>query len=154
MDGKGARMQAGSGAEAHGGRTRTMPGKYTLGSWCSVTAANAERILDEEVIATRRMMVVRCLFEPGTVFEAQVHEQEQITIVESGVLQFKVNGTTIEVGPGRMISIFPGVLHESRVVGAEPVRALNIFQAAACAPSGARLGRAIQSTGAAPRSSS
>jgi len=148
-------MQSGSGAETGAGRTRTLPGKYTLGSWHSVCAKNAQKVLDEEVIATRRLMVVRCLYEPGTVFDAHVHEQEQITIVESGVLAFVVNGDEIEVGPGRMISIFPGVMHASRVAGEEPVRALNIFhQAASRPPRAARLGRPTQPAGPSSQSSS
>ena len=64
---------------------------------------------------------------PGSDFPRHVHQQEQITIVESGHLEFSVEGEQIEVGPGQMISIFAGVPHASRVMGDEPVRALNLF---------------------------
>jgi quercetin dioxygenase-like cupin family protein len=106
---------------------RTFPGKYMLGSWQNLTAPDAQKILEEEVIATQQLMVVRCVYRPGSAFSAHAHQQEQITIVESGSLAFSVNGDEISVGPGQMISVFPGVLHATRAVGATPVRALNIF---------------------------
>jgi quercetin dioxygenase-like cupin family protein len=106
---------------------RTFPGKYMLGSWQNLTAPNAQKILEEEVISTQQLMVVRCVYRPGSDFAAHAHSQEQITIVEDGTLAFKVNGDEITVGPGQMISVFPGVLHASRAVGADPVKALNIF---------------------------
>ena len=107
---------------------RTLPGKYMLGSWRSLMAPLAQKMLEkEEVITTQQLMVVRCVYRPGSDFAPHAHPQEQITIVESGTLEFRVNGDAIEVGPGQMISVFPGVLHASRAVGGEPVRALNIF---------------------------
>ncbi len=123
------------------GRTRTMPGKYSVGSWQSVTAADAQKILEEEIIATQRLTVVRCLYGKGSSFERHMHAQEQITIVETGTLEFLVDGEAIVVGPGQMISIFAGVLHASRVVSEESARALNIFYAADNASSAARAAR-------------
>jgi quercetin dioxygenase-like cupin family protein len=108
-------------------RNRTLPGKYMLGSWQSLEATNAQEVLEKEVIATQRLMVVRCVYKEGADFPKHSHVQEQITIVESGHLEFTINGGTIEVGPGQMISIFPGVEHASRVMGHEPARALNLF---------------------------
>jgi len=130
-------------------RTRTLPGKYTVGSWQSLTAPDPQQLIAEEVIATQRVMVVRCAYRPGTDIPPHVHRREQLTIVESGVLEFAINGGTVAVEPGRMISVFPGVLHGTRVAGDEPVRALNIFYAATASPGGggaptlARRSRAI-----------
>jgi quercetin dioxygenase-like cupin family protein len=129
-------------------RNRTYPGKYTIGSWQSLAASDAQKIIDEEVIATQRVMVVRCGYKPGSDFKPHVHRREQLTIVESGTLEFVINGNTVAVGPGQMISIFPGVLHGTRTTGEKPVRALNIFYsctdvpAALLAPTLARLSRA------------
>lgn len=108
-------------------RNRTLPGKYMVGSWRSLDASNAQQVLEREVIATQRLMVVRCLYKSGSDFPKHAHQQEQITIVESGHLEFTVDGERIEVGPGQMISVFAGVHHGSRVLGDEPVRALNLF---------------------------
>ena len=129
------------------GRTRTLPGKYTLGCWQSLTAADAQKVLEEEIIATQQLLVVRCLYKQGTQFDAHLHPQEQITIVERGALEFVVNGDKVKVAAGQVISVCPGVLHSSRVVGEEPARALNIFHAAHSAPCSARLGRPAQFPG-------
>lgn len=113
------------------GRTRvpnrTLPGKYMLGSWQSLGASDAQKILEEEIITTQQLLVVRCVYRSGSDFPAHAHQQEQITIVESGTLDFVVNGDEVRVGPGQMISVFPGVLHSTHAAGETPVRALNIF---------------------------
>ena len=108
-------------------RNRTLPGKYMVGSWQSLDASNAQEILEREVIATQRLMVVRCLYKAGSDFPKHVHQQEQLTIVESGHLEVDVEDERIEIGPGQMVTVFAGVHHASRVLGDEPVRALNLF---------------------------
>lgn len=108
-------------------RNRTVPGKYTVGSWQSLRAEKAQAVLEKEVIATEHVLVVRCLYDQGSDFAEHVHQQEQITIVEEGQLEFVVAGETLAVNAGQMISIFSGIPHSSRVVGDEPARALNLF---------------------------
>ena len=109
---------------------RTLPGKYMLGSWRSLMAPLAQKMLEkEEVITTQQLMVVRCVYRPGSDFAPHAHPQEQITIVESGVLEFGLAGQDVRIGPGQMISIFSGVAHSSRVIGRQPVQALNLFHA-------------------------
>jgi quercetin dioxygenase-like cupin family protein len=110
-------------------RNRTLPGKYTVGCWQTLTAPDPQAILQEEVIATQRVMVVRCVYKPDSEFPPHVHRREQLTIVEAGTLEFTVNGGAVQVGPGQMISVHPGVLHGTRVQGGQPVRTLNIFHA-------------------------
>lgn len=108
-------------------RNRTVPGKYTLGSWQSLRAENAQEVLEREVIATQHLLVARCVYEEGSDFAEHRHDQEQITIVEEGRLEITVEGEPLELGPGQMVSIFPRIPHASRVVGGRAARALNIF---------------------------
>ncbi len=108
-------------------RSRMVPGQYAVGSWRDLEATDVQEELERQVMATQHIQVVRCYYRAGSDFPAHLHQREQITIVETGTLAFKVNGDEITVGPGQMISIFPGVLHASRAVGTTPVRALNIF---------------------------
>lgn len=110
-------------------RSRTVPGKYAVGSWKDIDAADAQNELERQVMATRHLQVVRCLYREGADFPAHVHPQEQITIVEDGTLEFELAGESLRVGPGQMISIFPGVPHSSRVIGGQVVHALNLFHA-------------------------
>ncbi|MCK4303402.1 MAG: cupin domain-containing protein [Candidatus Eisenbacteria sp.] len=108
-------------------RNRTVPGKYTFGSWRDVTAADAQEALEKQVIATQHLIVVRCLYKENSTFASHTHPQEQITIVESGTLKFIVDGESVEVQAGQMISIVAGVRHSSEVVGGQTARALNLF---------------------------
>ncbi len=145
QEGKGGlRLVAQVGVRRGSARNRTLPGKYMLGSWQNLAAADAQKVLKEEVITTQQLMVVRCRYGTGSSIAAHAHPQEQITIVESGTLQFNVSGESIEVGPGQMISIFPGVLHSSEAIGSESVRALNIFHAALSPGPLSRRGRAAR----------
>ncbi len=108
-------------------RNRTVPGKYTLGSWRSLRAENAQEVLEHEVIATEHLLVARCVYDEDSDFAEHTHDQEQITIVEDGRLEITVEGEALELGPGQMVSIFPKVSHASRVAGGGSARALNIF---------------------------
>jgi quercetin dioxygenase-like cupin family protein len=106
---------------------RVLPGRYTLGSWSSLEAEDAQRELSQRVISTQRLIVIRCHYDAGKVFPEHSHLQEQITIVEEGTLEFVIDGRSIPVRQGEMISIWPRVPHETRVAGEGPARALNIF---------------------------
>ena len=110
-------------------RSRTVPGKYAVGSWKDLDAADAQTELERQVMATRHIQVVRCFYREGSDFPAHTHPQEQITIVEDGTLEFGLAGETVRIGAGQMISIFPGVPHSSRVIGQQSVQALNLFHA-------------------------
>lgn len=100
---------------------------YRLSSWRSLEARDAQDYLDQEILTTERLMVVRCLYRPGYDVPAHYHPQEQITIVEEGALQLVVEGEPVEVQAGQMIVIPPRVRHATRVVGEAHARALNIF---------------------------
>jgi quercetin dioxygenase-like cupin family protein len=110
---------------------RTHIGRYTLSSWKDlrgVEPSEAKRFLEQQVIATDRVTVVRCVYQDATDFPEHFHPQEQITIVEEGTLEFVIEGQTIRVGKGEMISVEPNVRHATRVGNGDGVAtALNLF---------------------------
>ena len=110
-------------------RSRMVPGQYAVGSWKDLEATDVQEELERQVMATQHIQVVRCYYRAGSDFPAHIHQREQITIVESGVLEFGLAGQDVRIGPGQMISIFAGVAHSSRVVGRQSVQALNLFHA-------------------------
>ncbi len=110
-------------------RSRMVPGQYAVGSWRDLEATDAQEELERQVMATQHIQVVRCYYRAGSDFPAHTHQREQITIVESGILEFGLAGQEVRIGPGQMISIFSGVAHSSRVIGRQPVQALNLFHA-------------------------
>lgn len=104
----------------------TAPGRYTIGAWKEQQASDAQLQLERHVISTDRLTVVRCSYPAGSDFCLHFHPQEQITIVESGVLLFEIEGETLEVPAGKMIAIPANVRHRTRVER-EPARALHLF---------------------------
>jgi quercetin dioxygenase-like cupin family protein len=106
---------------------RIRPGRFTLGSWSTLKAEDAQDQLSQRVISTQRLVVTRCHYRPHARFPQHSHLQEQITIVESGRLEFVIDDRTIPVNQGEMISLCPRVPHETKVPGGEKAVALNLF---------------------------
>lgn len=106
---------------------RVRPGRYTLGSWSSLQAEDAQRALSQRVISTQRLVVIRCHYPAGARFPQHSHPQEQITIVEDGKLEFIIDEKHILVSKGEMISVCSRVPHETAVSSGEGAVALNIF---------------------------
>ncbi len=107
---------------------RTYPGRWSVGSWKNLEAFDAQQDLEQQVVAFERLTVVRCVYRRGTDFSEHYHPQEQITIVEQGVLEFQIGDETIQVGRGHLISVEPEVPHATRVSNGSPQAvALNLF---------------------------
>lgn len=106
---------------------RIAPGRYTLGSWKDLEAGDAQSYVENKIISLDRLTVVRCVYHPGSDFPVHSHAQEQITIVDEGMLRFRIGQEDVNVGPGEMISIPPRVKHATLVEGSGPARALNLF---------------------------
>jgi quercetin dioxygenase-like cupin family protein len=106
---------------------RVRPGRYTLGSWSSLEAEDAQRALSQRVISTQRLVVIRCHYRQAARFPQHSHPQEQITIVEEGKLEFIIDDKHILVNKGEMISVCSRVPHETAVASPEGAVALNIF---------------------------
>ena len=106
---------------------RIAPGRYTVGSWQHLEAQDAQTYLEQEIISTQRITVVRCLYRPGSDFPLHAHPQEQITIVEEGQLRVRIDQEEICLQQGEMISIPPQVHHATFVPGSERARAINLF---------------------------
>jgi quercetin dioxygenase-like cupin family protein len=106
-----------------------LPGRYTIGSWKDQEARDTQQDLEQKIITTDRMTVVRCAYKAGSDFPAHFHPQEQITIVEEGAIVFDFDGEeTVTVSAGEMIAIPAHVRHATRVPDG-PARALNLFLA-------------------------
>ena len=107
---------------------RIYPGRCSVGVWRELEAQDAQRDLQQQVVAFDRLTVVRCVYREGTDFPEHFHPQEQITIVEEGALEIKIGGETIRIGEGQTIAIEPEVRHATRVAnGSSRAIALNIF---------------------------
>jgi hypothetical protein len=71
------------------------------------------------------MLEAELLLEPGRMPPNHRHpSQDERFHVIAGVLQVKINGTLINVGPGEDVDIPRGTSHSMGVVGVIPVRAI------------------------------
>lgn len=66
-------------------------------------------------------------FEPHTVAPVHTHEEEQITIVLEGELEFDLDGDVRVVRPGTVAVIPPGVPHGARTLDASCFE-IDVFQ--------------------------
>jgi len=99
----------------------------TVAAWRAPETPPEPRILEQQVFSTGRLIVLRCEYRPESKFEPHQHPQEQVTIVESGVLELRVGGRELRVRAGEMIAIPAGIRHSTLVGADAPVRVLNLF---------------------------
>ena len=99
---------------------------YTLSSWIKVDKENLDPNLTQQVFTSGNVMIVRYVYEPNLHFPEHSHPQEQVTIVEEGMLEYEIDGEKLKLGVGDILSIRPNVPH-STVVGADRSVALSIF---------------------------
>ncbi|HUF20773.1 MAG TPA: cupin domain-containing protein [Burkholderiales bacterium] len=88
----------------------------------------AERVNDSFVRRLAwdgKIMIARTDVKKGYVVQAHSHDNEQITWVFSGKWRFTLDGKTVDVGPGEMISIPANTVHGAEAV--ETLVAYDIF---------------------------
>ena len=101
--------------------------KYVVANWSGTDQEQIDPKLSQRVFTTANVMVVHYVYEPGLEFETHSHPQEQITLVQSGLLQIDIEGEKIELKPGDICSISPNVTHSTVVVSKEAVQSISIF---------------------------
>lgn len=88
----------------------------------------AERLNDKFVRKLAwdgKVMIARTDVEHGYVVPAHSHDNEQVTWVMSGQWRFTLEGQTVDVGPGEMISIPANVTHSAEAM--QTLVAYDIF---------------------------
>ena len=116
---------------------QTIPGRYTVGSWRHLEARDAQTYLEQQIISTQRITLVRCVYRPDSNFPLHAHPQEQITIVEEGQLHVRIDQEDVCLKQGEMISIPARVQHSTRTPGRDRARAINLFVLPAAAAAAA-----------------
>lgn len=99
---------------------------YTVSSWKKTDVENLDPKLTQQVFTTGSVMLVRYVYEPGLHFPEHSHPQEQVTMVEQGVLEFDIDGEKVILAEGDLCSIAPNVPH-STLVGEVRAVAISIF---------------------------
>jgi len=77
------------------------------------------------MIHSERLTMARLWLAKGFVVPRHVHENEQVSTVESGLLRFFFDDQTIDLGPGESLVIPSNVPHRAEAL--EETVALDIF---------------------------
>jgi quercetin dioxygenase-like cupin family protein len=99
--------------------------RVKLYRWNDIAEEHLNASLGRRVVHTDRLTIARLNLKQGCVVPNHWHENEQVTTVEKGRLQFVYTGGVIEVGAGESLEIPSGVPHE--VIALEDSAALDIF---------------------------
>jgi quercetin dioxygenase-like cupin family protein len=100
---------------------------YIKTSWKETSHEQLDPKLSQQVFKSKNVMIVNYVYDPGLEFEEHSHTQEQIMIVQSGVLNLSVAGEKVELRAGDICSVFPNIRHSSQVIGDDKVEAICIF---------------------------
>lgn len=100
--------------------------RYMRSSWHKTDKKVLDPKLTQQVFSTGSIMLVRYVYEPGLNFPEHSHPQEQVTMVEEGILEFDIDGETVALHAGDICSIPPNVPH-STSVGNKRAVAISIF---------------------------
>ena len=99
---------------------------YIRSSWKRTDKKILDPKLTQQVFSTGNIMLVRYVYEPGLQFPEHSHPQEQVTMVEEGELEYKIDTDRVVLHEGDICAIPPNVSHSTKI-GDERAVAISIF---------------------------
>jgi len=97
----------------------------TKQTWSGIPVEQLNPLIQRQTVHTENMTVARLILKKGAVVPTHHHENEQITTIESGRLQFAFPGQEVVVAAGDLLPIPPNVPHS--VVALEDSVAVDLF---------------------------
>lgn len=82
-------------------------------------------LLTRQVIHTASMTIARLSLKAGSVVPVHSHHNEQVSMVESGLLKFLLPDGEVLVGPGQVLELKPHLPHGVEVV--EDSEVMDLF---------------------------
>ena len=82
-------------------------------NWDQIPTESLNPLLDRQMVVGERTMVARVLLKKGCIVPLHSHFNEQLTHIESGALQFSIDGKEITVRSGEWLVIPPNVPHSA-----------------------------------------
>lgn len=79
--------------------------------WNSLPSEQMNSLLSRRVVHTGRMTIARLVLTKGAHVPTHSHENEQVSMVESGRLLFRFPDGDVEVGQGQSMEIAPNLPH-------------------------------------------
>ena len=81
--------------------------------WDKIPLEKMNSLLDRQLVVGSDVMVARVLLKKGCVIPLHSHHNEQVTMIESGALQFTIDSKDIVVRSGEVLCIPPHVPHSA-----------------------------------------
>ena len=94
-------------------------------SWDSVPMEQMSEVISRRLVSGTKAMVAQVFLKKGGVVPLHQHENEQITYILEGALQFELEGRTVTVRKGEVLVIPSNVPHKA--VALEDTLDLDIF---------------------------
>lgn len=94
-------------------------------SWDQIEKEKLNPLSGRQVIHSDKMTVARMHLQKGCVVPEHSHQNEQISMVEQGSLQFRMGGADRILGAGELVRIPPNLPHS--VVALEDSIAVDLF---------------------------
>jgi quercetin dioxygenase-like cupin family protein len=104
---------------------QAAPAQPQTASWSDLPVEEVYPGITRQVVNGDRQTMVRYSYQPGSVFPAHAHPQEQVTVVISGDIEFTVAGQQYRLHAGDVAVIPGGVEHGARVTGSQVVETFN-----------------------------
>ncbi|MBI5280730.1 MAG: cupin domain-containing protein [Candidatus Solibacter usitatus] len=85
-------------------------------NWNDIPSEQMNPRLARRVIHTGSMTIARLSLKAGALVPLHSHHNEQVTMVESGLLKFLLPGGEVLVGPGQVLELPPQLQHGVEVL--------------------------------------
>ncbi len=93
--------------------------------WDRIPTESLNPLLDRQLVVGEHIMVARVVLKKGCVVPTHSHFNEQLTHIQSGALQFTIDGKEVTVRPGEWLMIPPDVPHTA--VALEDTVDIDVF---------------------------
>lgn len=93
--------------------------------WNDIPLEPLNELLSRKLFTGERIMLAQVFLKKGCVVPAHSHENEQMTYVLKGVLQFEIEGKEIVVREGEVLHIPSNIVHKATAL--EETLDLDVF---------------------------
>jgi quercetin dioxygenase-like cupin family protein len=93
--------------------------------WSEITAEQINPSITRQYITGDRVTIARFELKKGGVVPRHAHENEQVSMVLSGALLFRIDGREVTIRPGDVMQIPGNVAHEVEVI--EDALVIDVF---------------------------
>ncbi len=98
---------------------------FTQYRWADIPEESLNPLLSRKLITGDRVMLAHVMLKKGSIVPAHQHENEQVTYILSGALEFLVQGKEIVLRQGDVLHIPSNVVHSA--IALEDTLDLDIF---------------------------